>query len=379
MPFRPVRLALWVLFGNFMILELRQALIARDPWFGLQDLMDSHLLLLTLAGLIVFYGFAICQYYLLYRGYQKLHRMVFIGLQALLVPTCVLLRASIEEGLIKSVTGRGNYNPNMSWWIYFVDNLYYILVFCGIGAIYYFFQLAGYSISQRQRSEILRREAELKFLRSQVNPHFLFNTFNNLYSLVNIGSSRALPVLDKLSGLLRYALYEQAPTVTLARELSYLYDLIELESLRLPDVAPPVIEIAPLTANWQLPPLLLVPFVENACKHGDLSRPDAPLTIRIGETVAGLSLRFSNATTSKSALRDSVGGIGLENVRKRLILLYPGRHEFRAGLVNDLFVVDLVLRTESPQASRTPEQSTRASFGGPLQALTIDHLNPARS
>lgn len=343
MSFRIGRLFVWFLAGYFLLFRLREVLIKQDLPGEFADYFDPHILWLKVSGLVVFFSYSLAQYALLYFGYFRLRWYLLIPAQVALMFVCIFFRAFVEEGLIKAITGVGNYNPEMNWENYLIDNLYYVIIFCSVAAVYYFFQLAGYNATARQRSELLRREAEIRFLRSQVNPHFLFNTLNNLYSLVNDNSPQALPVLEKLSGLLRYSLYEQAATVPLERELAYLRDLIELESLRLPGVVPPVLEVGPFTREWSLPPLLLVPFVENAFKHGDLCDGERPLSIRVRETGVGLQLIFQNAVRPVTDFRDGVGGIGLENVRKRLELLYPGRHIFRQENSGVLFTVYLEL------------------------------------
>lgn len=344
MPFRIGRLALWFAFGYFVLIRLRELVMNPDPAGELAEYADPHLLLLKIASGVVFFSYTIGQYLLLRYGHSRFRWYFLLLAEIVLVIACMLFRSFVDEVVVKAITGSGNYNPDMTWTNYFLDNLYYAIVFSSIGIIFYFVQLARHNDEARLESETLQRETELKFLRSQVNPHFLFNTLNNLYSLVNAKSEQSLPALEKLSGLLRYSLYEQEATVPLDREISYLHDLIHLESLRVPNLTEPEVEIGPFATDWQLPPLLLVPFVENAFKHGELTNPDDPLAIRVTEQGDRLLAVITNPIRRQRTSVDAVGGIGLENVRKRLSLLYPERHGLAVASENDRFTVRLWIR-----------------------------------
>ena len=194
-----------------------------------------------------------------------------------------------------------------------------------------------------------KAQAELKYLKNQIQPHFLFNTLNNLYGMVLSQDREAPNVVIKLSEMLGYSIYDsEASQVALEEEVEFLENYIALESLRYgsrleleycKSVIPPDLLIAPL---------LLVPFVENAFKHGP-AKQDEQARIRVQLNLEGSRLHFQIANTYEEAAEAPAiqSGIGLANVRQRLQLLYPNRHhlDIRQG---DCFEVDLHLDLETP-------------------------------
>jgi len=200
----------------------------------------------------------------------------------------------------------------------------------------------------KRQKEILAEQLsiKLKFLRSQISPHFIFNVLTNLVSLARKKSEQLEPALIKLSDLMRYMLYESdEKKVPLAKEVEYLKSYIELQKLRFGhDVA--------IEANVQIPdkelqrsiePMLLIPFVENAFKHG--MGVDEPL-IQIHLTANNSKLEFDvqnkfNDDINES--KDNSSGIGLENIQSRLKLLYPKEHALVLSKENGLFHIHLTL------------------------------------
>lgn len=345
MPFRPLPLVAWFAGVYLVFIKLRELIVgdvSRD-WIERYD--DVYTVVLQLSVYISFYSYAFFAYLLLYYLYPRFKKKWWnlILPLLLLIPACILLRSFIEDFVLFNIFGEHNYNPNMSWKVYFLDNLLYAIIFTPVGMVFYLSELNRYNEKIRQKVELLHRETELKFLRSQVNPHFLFNTLNNLYALVATGSEKALPALDKLSGLLRYSLYDQEPLVPLSREADYLKDYLHLECMRVENLALPKVTIGPFTREWQLPPLLLVPFVENAFKHGELKAPRHPLLISLKEKGDQLHFQVTNLKRKNTTSQDEVGGIGLVNTRKRLSLIYPERHDLSISNEEDVFRVDLML------------------------------------
>ena len=199
--------------------------------------------------------------------------------------------------------------------------------------------------AQRRERENVQLSSELRFLRAQVNPHFLFNTLNNLYAMVVARADGAADVVAKLSGMMRYLLHESNhETVALEREVAYLENYLELEKLRLNDAVPIAFEVEGPTAGVQIAPLLLITFVENAFKHGISNREQSDSWITIRLTVSEGRLDFW-VRNSRVADRDKTvtetGGIGLANARRRLELSYPGRHELTTEQTADTYAVHL--------------------------------------
>ncbi|WP_143473710.1 sensor histidine kinase [Flavilitoribacter nigricans] len=177
-----------------------------------------------------------------------------------------------------------------------------------------------------------RLEAELKFLKAQVHPHFLFNTLNNLYTLTLRKSDHAPEVVEKLSDLLRYMSYDaNHRTVPLSNEIEYLRNYISLEKIRYGEKLEIAFTRSDLTDGLQIAPLILIPFVENSFKHGVSGRLTA-CWITIHLSVQGEQLTFKVENSLPSSQEDVMGykeGIGLKNVKRRLDLIYPERHELR--------------------------------------------------
>ncbi|WP_157976061.1 sensor histidine kinase [Lewinella sp. IMCC34191] len=347
MPLRFGRLGLWFLATYFVVLRLR-SLLLDGQWQELFAPFDSlHSALLRITTLAAFAAYTFGAYLLLHRIYGRYGQLTLVLSFVLLILSCMLLRAFLEEGLLFAVFGRYNYNPEMSWPAYLVDNLYYAIIFLPVGIVFFFVQHGRHADAIHYQLETTYREAELKFLRSQVNPHFLFNTINNVYALVSTEDPNALPALEKLSGLLRYSLYGQEERVPLKREREYIEDLIHLEALRVPNLVPPEVTIRTEAADWQIPPLLLVPLVENACKHGRLECPRQPLHVELTTDEQTLQFTVVNAVASDTGHADEAGGIGLVNVRRRLELLYPARHTLDIHRTESTFRAVMTLQREA--------------------------------
>lgn len=195
-------------------------------------------------------------------------------------------------------------------------------------------------------TELKLREAELNLLKSQVHPHFLFNTLNNLYALSLEHSNKTPEVVLQLSALLDYMLYQgNEPLVPLSKELDHIKNYVSLEQIRFDD--PDMIQLSggPPPDGWQIAPLLLIPLVENCFKHLG--------TNELGERYIQISwqaktdfvLALCN-TYAPGASRPTgaTGGIGKENVAKRLELLYPDRHQLHVKEKEGTYGVTLVIK-----------------------------------
>ncbi|RYZ23303.1 MAG: histidine kinase [Chitinophagaceae bacterium] len=269
---------------------------------------------------------------------------------AALIPAFVLLRYGMEELLFPAAFGYRNYNPNTPFGFYFLDNIYYALVYMVLGSIVYFADESMRGRRQARELEQRGREAELAFLRAQVNPHFLFNALNNIYALSYKSSPKAPEAILKLSELMRYMLYERKELLPAATEWEYVEHFIGLQQLRYERPLRIDLRLEGDAEICLLPPYLLLAFVENAFKHGDAAEP-----MRFHLKAAAGRLRFSAANSIGRQQKDSGSGIGLANVRRRLELLYPGRHELLTRAQGGLFEVSLELEG-TPAGSRAIRQ-----------------------
>lgn len=190
-----------------------------------------------------------------------------------------------------------------------------------------------------------RLHSELAFLKNQVSPHFFFNTLNNIYSLIGIDGPIAQESVLKLSKLMRYLLYESENGETqMSHEIDFMNNYIDLMKLRLNPKVDLQIEFPKDFADFSIPPLLFIPFIENAFKHGISHRE--PSFIKIKMEIENGQIRF----TSENSLGNSAksgdmqhSGIGLENVKKRLGLLFPNKHELKIERLEPVYKVELLI------------------------------------
>lgn len=205
----------------------------------------------------------------------------------------------------------------------------------------------GRAIRQDKDKEEVEKEkliAELAFLKNQINPHFFFNTLNNIYSFVGSNPDKARKTIHQLSKMMRYMLYEtDKQTISISQEIEFLQDYIKLMRLRLPEEVKVEFEQDKLDASIEVPPLVFIPFIENAFKHGISYEQDSTIQISITSSNLGIHLKVLNKVHKKPETGE-VGGIGLVNIRKRLELLYPQKdYKLDIKQTPSLFSVNLIL------------------------------------
>lgn len=208
----------------------------------------------------------------------------------------------------------------------------------------------------KQQLEKEKLKVELQLLRSQLHPHFLFNTLNSIYAFSLEKSDQTPQMVLKLSSLLRYILYEcNAPVIPLTTEIDIIRNYLHLEGMRFGNRLETSLQF---TGNWKdktIAPLLLFPFVENSIKHG-ISKQPGTGWLSLHLHVAGDTLQFKliNGRDDREHAAPNAGGLGLSNVRKRLELLYPGTHELKCVADEDDYQVTLTIRLH-PETMPVPQ------------------------
>ncbi|MBI1227162.1 MAG: hypothetical protein GC192_18165 [Bacteroidetes bacterium] len=208
------------------------------------------------------------------------------------------------------------------------------------------------SVQLHRRQEYLASQieneklaTELKFLKNQINPHFLFNVLNNVYTLSLIKSEQTAEVVMELSEMLRYMLYESNnERVPLAKEVKYIQNYISLQKLK--DDEPYSVELDLQLSNpaAEIAPMLLIPFVENAFKHSRIEdKQQGWVKVSIIEQDNQLSFKVSNSLPNMEFTKDPTGGIGLTNVQRRLELEYPDRHQLDIQKMSQSFSIQLTM------------------------------------
>jgi LytS/YehU family sensor histidine kinase len=236
----------------------------------------------------------------------------------------------------------------------------------GYNAVLFCFALLGLGTSikvtqnwygnEKQKKEMENQKlgAELSLLKSQINPHFFFNTLNSIYSLAIIKSDKTPEAIIKLSGIMRYIIYEtEHRVVPVSGEVEYIANYIELQRLRLPSHVK-VIFKTDLEEDSVIEPLLLLPFIENAFKHGVDAEKGGTILIHISQSAHELKLHVENPIVEHpSGELNGASGIGFNNTLKRLNLLYHEQFTLTSGPVNDIYVTDLKLKLKDDEMSHS--------------------------
>lgn len=283
---------------------------------------------------------------------QRKYASFFVGLFAVLFATGFTQWATtlyIEKPI---------FYPNDNWDVglwhigKIVKSITYVYPVVAIAVVVKLFKrwFAYQQTTQHLKQEKL--EAELKFLKAQIHPHFLFNTLNNLYALTLKKSDAAPDVVLRLSDLLNYMLYEcNATWVDLKKEIELLENYIELEKIRYSNRLDIIYTLRGDPGNKMIAPMLILPFVENSFKHG-VSEETHGAWVSIDLTINGneMVLKVDNSKTNLKAHdeHDYRAGIGLKNVIRRLELLYPNNHELKTIESDDTYLIILSLNLDIP-------------------------------
>lgn len=198
----------------------------------------------------------------------------------------------------------------------------------------------------RQELQTASLQSELDYLKYQINPHFFMNTLNNIHALVDIDGELAKEAIIRLSRLMRYLLYESnQPTVPIQKELQFIQQYVELMKLRCDDSVSLSFQndIDPHHQHLVVPPLLVISFIENAFKHGISHREPSFIEVSIKADDAYLHFHCRNSRFSHESNPQQQGGVGLDNIRKRLDLIYPGRYKLVIEPTDHEFLVDLTI------------------------------------
>lgn len=224
------------------------------------------------------------------------------------------------------------------------------IIFC-FSLLSFFIRLAQNIIIHALKQEQVKKQAissELIYLKSQINPHFLFNTLNNIHTLVYTQAPSAPDAVMRLSSLMRYMIYESnSATVPLSLEIEYLQGFIGLQQLRYksPDVVD--FQVEGDIENCRIAPLLFIHLLENTYKHSPAKLETGAIKVRVLAKENQVVFSFENPiSNNKDNLLEEPGGIGLANVQKRLQMLYPGKHKLDISETNEVYKVELKINIQ---------------------------------
>ena len=267
------------------------------------------------------------------------------GLYALSIVATIIIYALGKYGV--ALIFKGNIltrvkGHEIGFWTYFISAIFTNILFLFLSAVLKF--TSDWFLNERIQRELenQRLSAELAFLKSQINPHFLFNSLNSIYSLAYQRSETTPEAILKLSEIMRYMLYEcNDNRVDLAKEIQYLHNYIDLQKIRFGEKAYINFKVEGNIDTQQIVPLILIAFIENGFKHGVANNPLTPIYMSI--EVSGPHLQFYMQNKKHTNNRDASGGIGLNNVRRRLNLLYPGKYNLEIQDETTTYTVELSL------------------------------------
>ena len=302
-----------------------------------------HCVVNVLLVMVLFYSHT----YLVNRFLEKKSYGLFALFSALIFFGIFILRISINLNLLV----KPNYDMSKT----LVSPMMRIatLVLLTSGFVW-LFAIAFQLLTNRFRKEKenltlmnVQQAAQLQYLKAQINPHFLFNALNNIYSLTVSKSDDAPKMLIKLSDLLRYAIYEgQRETIVLQKEVEHIHKFIELFQMKSEHPLPISFKTQGDFTHWAIEPMILIPLVENCFKHCDFETNEAAF-IDINLTVDAQKLSFSTLNTFNQSdqQKDTEGGVGLENIKQRLAVRYHKDFSFNFKTKEEVFEVNLTIKT----------------------------------
>lgn len=248
---------------------------------------------------------------------------------------------------------RARMHEQAVWFLYFVVSVFSIAV----GLLTQLYRQSA----EKKEIEAEKNKAELALYKAQINPHFMFNTLNTLYGLVITKSDRAEPAFNRFISMMKYMYTNGVKDfIPLGEEAEYIGQYIELQKERLNEHTKVTFDHAADGENYRIAPMLLITFVENAFKYGVSSHVDTEITIRLTASDGKIAFFVSNSVM-KTGDGQGKEGIGITNCRKRLALLYPGKHELKISRPDGRFVVELTIdeKGESDETQFIESHSNR--------------------
>jgi sensor histidine kinase YesM len=330
-----VHLSFWCLYLSFFTYQV--SLFSRGPeidWSRVLTVVSIHMSCAMLIGYLNYFIF-------LPRFLSEKKGLRFILEFIAAFTLVILLRIHLERYFIDHYSHLEKYLYSPRFIVHVISSNLFTVIFLGmIKFVVEWFEFE----SRKKNIENERLTAELNFLKAQINPHFLFNTLNNLYYLAYTKSSNTPEVIAKLSQMMRYMIYESNHAqVSLSKEIEYMENYISLERLRLNDQIPITFQLEGDPAQYRIAPFIFITFLENAFKHGvSNNNPNAwvKVSVRLVGKECIYEVENSKMPTAKPEAEEK-SGIGLNNVTRRLELSYPERFELDVKDLPDRYVIKL--------------------------------------
>jgi two-component system LytT family sensor kinase len=316
-----------VICGLLLVVDHTKIHIISPAFFGA--------LIPAFIGFYIFYGI-LFEKYLAKKKHLKLTLYILLS---------SILSSVITEIIINSIfTLPGHFGP-----IFFSGLFIVFIAFVNgiMGLVMKGFITWYNDIKVKAELDKKNYEMELALMKAQINPHFLFNTINNIDVLIQKDPVRASEYLNKLSDIMRFMLYEtKTDKIGLEKELSYVEKYVELQKIRTTNPNFVKLEIKGTASGLRIEPMLFIPFIENAFKHSENKKVENAIAIFFH--IDGNSMRFecANAYSESAQLKPEFGGLGNELIQRRLALLYPNKHNFETTYKDGIYKVDLLINVD---------------------------------
>ncbi len=275
-------------------------------------------------------------------------KILFIIVNAALLLVLVILKSKFME-LVESprpprIPMPGRKGPPDGF-RYYMDFLIYLIPIAFSVAI-----ATGKRIQQakelKREADTIKLQSELQHLKFQLQPHFFFNALNNIYSLIDFAPEKAKKSIHSLSKLMRHLLQKsEMESISLQEEIDFLNKYIDLMSLRLTDKTKVYVDFPKQVPNLKIAPLLFISIVENAFKHGVSATQESDIQFKMEVDGDEVLFMASNSDFHKTEQDRSGSGIGIDNLKKRLDLLYPGKYEYNIHRNNNMYIAEMRLKT----------------------------------
>lgn len=330
-----LHLSFWLVYLSFNLYQVTVFQQARG--YDWHNLITNFTIQLVFTMLIAYFNY----FYLLPQFQKNRNAWRYIWQFSVPFLFVVTTRILLQRYLIDGYTHEVRYFYSTFFVVQVISVTLFIVFFVGM------LRFAEDWFELEARKKELANEklvAELNFLKAQINPHFLFNTLNNLYYLAYTKSPNTTEVIAKLSQMMRYMIYDSNhPKVLLSKEIEYMQSYISLERLRLNNQIPIHFDIQGNIENVWITPLIFITFLENAFKHGvSNNNPKAWVDISIRLNGKECVYTVKNSKTESNGVEEK-SGIGLQNVKRRLELSYPGQYQLTMNDKPEVFSVELSL------------------------------------
>lgn len=330
-----LHLSFWCVYLSFFLYQITSWRGREIDWGRVATAASLQITFAAIAAYLNY--FILLPRFLKHKNFLRYMAEFFLPFAILMV-----VRIAIERYTIDGFSGRQEWIYSTRFVVQVCTTNLFIVIFVAMLR----FALEWIELETKKKEiENERLIAELNFLKAQINPHFLFNTLNNLYYLAYSKSENTTEVIAKLSQMMRYMIYESNhPKVLLKKEIEYMLNYISLERLRLNDQVPIQFNVTGNTENVWITPLIFITFLENAFKHGvNNSNPKAWVNISISLQGNACVYTVENSKPSESKEIVEKSGIGMRNVQRRLELSYPGAYALDITDTADKYTVKLNL------------------------------------